>query len=423
MRRPSDLTKPVRRAAAALRRLRDRHEERHRPSGFGFALADRVDFLDGASWDALARDASVFMRRDVLRVIEQHGPENLSPRYALIFRGAAPVAALVAQVVSVSGDRLRRDPSVARANPSPNALRRALAPAARAASEPIRERMLVGGNLLCCGFHGVALAPGESPAEIWPGIAEALYRLRRAERLGGQTSVVMVKDLTGRQAGVEALRRFSYRALETDPDMVLAIDPAWTSYDDYLGALESKYRRNARDQEKKLAAAGCRTELLADPSEHAARLHALYREVHVNAPIRLVTLTESYFPALARALGEHFRCTVIRRGDEILGFVTSIRDGDTAIGYYLGFDRAAAAEGLPLYLRLLHATIGDAIAWRCSRLSLGRTALAPKAALGAKPEAMSVWLRHRVPALNLLVRGVLHAVPHDEPPERSPFKG
>ena len=73
-------------------------------------------------------------------------------------------------------------------------------------------------------------------------------------------------------------------------------------------------------------------------------------------------------------------------------------------------------------LRLLHTTVADAIAWRCQRLSLGRTALEPKAALGAKPEPMSVWLRHRVPTLNWIMRGLLGAVPHCEAHERSPFK-
>jgi hypothetical protein len=71
---------------------------------------------------------------------------------------------------------------------------------------------------------------------------------------------------------------------------------------------------------------------------------------------------------------------------------------------------------------LLYTTVADAIAWRCQRLSLGRTALEPKAGLGAKPEPMSVWLRHRVPTLNWLMRGLLGTVPHGEAPERSPFK-
>ena len=84
--------------------------------------------------------------------------------------------------------------------------------------------------------------------------------------------------------------------------------------------------------------------------------------------------------------------------------------------------RVAAAEGLPIYLQLLHATVRDAIVWRCTRLSLGRTALEPKASLGAKPEPMAVWLRHRVPALNWLLRSIMEAVPHAEAPERNPFK-
>jgi hypothetical protein len=253
-------------------------------------------------------------------------------------------------------------------------------------------------------------------------VAEALYRIRRAERLTGQTNIVLIKDLTAQQNGLDALRRFSYRPLDTGPNMVLSIDPAWRGYDDYLAALDAKYRRNSKDQVKKLHGAGCAVEPMTDLAPHARRLHELYRAVQGNAPVRLVTLAENYLPALARALGDDFRCNVVRRGDDLLGFVISLRDGPTAIGYYIGFDRDAAAQGLPIYLRLLHSTIANAIDWRCKRLSLGRTALEPKAALGARPEPMSVWLRHRLPTVNWMLRGLLGAVPHEEVPERNPFK-
>ena len=35
---------------------------------------------------------------------------------------------------------------------------------------------------------------------------------------------------------------------------------------------------------------------------------------------------------------------------------------------------------------------------------------------------MSVWLRHRIPAVNWMLRGVLGAVTHEEAPDRKPFK-
>jgi len=420
MSQKSQAPNPLHRAVTALRALRARHEERHRPSGFDFALADRVDFLNGAAWDAVTARGSQFLQRKVLRVIETHGPDNLVPRYALMFRGQQPVAAVAAQLVTVTNQHLLKEQ--AGGDKSGNSLQRVLTPAARVATSQLNEPLLVAGNLMSWGFHGIAFAPGEEPATLWPGMAEALYRIRRAERLLGQTNVVLVKDLTEREQGLEALRRFSYRPLETEPNMVLTLHPAWRSYDDYLAALDAKYRRNAKDQVKKLTAAGCTVESLTDLAAHSARLHELYLAVHRNASVRLVTLAASYLPQLALALGDDFRCTVIRRGETILGFVTTIRDGDTAIAYYLGFDRQAAAEGLPIYLRLLHATIADAIGWSCRCLSLGRTALEPKAALGAKPEPMAIWLRHRVPALNWIIRGMLGAVTHEEAPERNPFK-
>jgi hypothetical protein len=413
---------PLNRFSKTLRDIRDRHLERHRPTGFGFAFGDRIDYLDGEKWDQVTNCQTVFLRRSVLRVIEEHGPVNIRPRYAMVFRSHQPVAVVAVQIVGVSGRHFGREEKVGRANPSENLLKRALSPAAKLATVKWRERILVAGNLLSWGFHGIAFAAGEGVAELWPAVAEALYRIRRSENLLGTANFVMLKDMTPEQTGVDALRRFSYRPLETEPNMVLEIKPGWQSYEDYLGALTAPYRRNCKEVVKKLTAAGCTVETIRDLSPYAKRIHELYLAVHGNASVRLVTLPDSYLPALARTAGDHFRCTIIRRGEEILGFVTSIRDGDTAIGYYIGFDRAAAASGLPIYLRLLHASIDDAIHWRCKRLSLGRTALEPKAALGAKPEKTTVWLRHRVPALNWMMRGVLGAVPHEEAPERNPFK-
>ena len=414
---------PLRQVKHTLRTLSEKHMERHRPTGREFAFADRVDYLNAAAWDQVTQGGSLFLRREVLRVLEQHGPDNVAPRYAMIYREETPVAAVAAQVVAITGQQFHRENGSEPLPPrSRNLLKRALTPAAKIAAARINERLLVTGNLMSWGFNGIALAPQENPEALWPAIAEALYRIRRAERLAGQTNFVMVKDVPDTTGGLEAIRRFSYRPLETEPNMVLSLNPHWRNYDDYLSALDAKYRRNARDQLKKLTAAGCVIESLTDLKPHTRRLHELYMAVHQNACVRLVTLPETYLPSLATTLGDQFRCNIVRRGEEILGFVTSLRDGPTAIAYYIGFDRAAAAAGLPIYLRLLHSTIGDAMAWGCTRLSLGRTALEPKAALGAKPETLNVWLRHRVPVFNWLLRGVMGSVTHDEAPERNPFK-
>ena len=399
--------KPLSKLVSKARDLREGHRARHRPTGFGFAFADSVEYLDAARWDELTEGRSLFLSREYLRVLEEAGPDNLRQRYSMIFRGRDAVAVVAAQCVTVSAARVRKAGRHERL---------------AAALERVRERMLVCGNLLSWGMHGVAFAPGEEAAELWPAVSEALYRLRRADKLSGDADLVMVKDIPdGEAAGASALAKFSYRPLETEPDMVLEIPPRWSTYEDYLASLTAKYRKAARQTEKDVNAAGCRVEELSDLGRHAEELHGLYLQTHGNARLRLVTLSPAYLPALAGRLGGRLRCTVVRRGEELLGFVTTLGDGETAVGYYIGFDRAANAEA-PIYLRLLQAVVSDAIALGCRRLSLGRTALEPKARLGARPEPMRVWLRHRIPALNVAVRGLLRAVPHDEAPDRNPFK-
>jgi hypothetical protein len=403
--------KPLNKLVNKARDLRDSHKERHRPSGFGFALADSIDYLDAAHWHSVTANNSLFFEPSYLRVLEQAGPDNLRQRYALVFRGRTPVAAVAAQIVTVSLSRVSQKP---RKGKSAMPL------------EKFQEKMLVCGNLLSWGMHGIAFAPQEDTSQLWPAIAEALYRLRRADKLFGDIDLVMVKDIPDAHAeGATALSRFSYRQLETEPNMVLDISPKWGNYENYLSSLTSRYRKHAKQVNKEVESAGFQVELLNKPDDvarHAESIHELYLQTHRNARVRLVTLSPSFLPTLAEKLGDDLRCTIVRRDGQLLGFVTTVRDGETAVGYYIGFDRTTNAE-VPIYFRLLQTVVDDAIKLGCRRLSLGRTALEPKARLGARPDPLRIWIRHRIPMLNVLVRGLLHTISHhDEPPARNPFK-
>jgi hypothetical protein len=343
------LTKLVSKA----RTIHDHHKERHRPSGCAFAIADSIDYFDKAHWDKVTSHDSLFLSRRYLRVLEVAGPENLRPCYALIFREKEPVAAIAAQSVKVSVARLRKN--AASGNGKSHVAR----------LDRHEEKMLVCGNLLSWGMHGIAFANEENQESLWPAIAEAIYRLRRVDKLLGDTTFVMVKDIPdGFATHAKALSRFSYRELETEPNMVLSISPEWKSYDDYLASLTSRYRKQAKQIEKEVSTAGCTVEEITtdEIARNAEELHALYLQTHKNARLRLVTLPVAFLPTLAAELGEDMRFTVLRRDKQLLGFVTSVRDGETAVGYYIGFDRKANAD-VPIYFRLLQSVVGHAIAF------------------------------------------------------------
>jgi hypothetical protein len=389
------------------------------PADLCYAIADSIGMLDRGAWDHLVKDAGFFLSAGYLASVEQVLPHNLSPRYALVYSGAGaerqPVAAIYMQIAEVSVAQMRPE------KPEPQAGSRA-APLDQLAQNT-KQRILTCGNLLTFGQHGIAFAKDVDQKLAWHGVAEVLYRVRQAEKLAGKTHFVMIKDLHSPYREHAAhLENLSYRYVETEPNMVLALSPDWKNHEDYLASLASKYRGNFRNAIMKVMDEGaCTMEQVTDMAAVQDQIHALYKEVQVNAGVRLFELVPEYFAMLQRAAGERFRCSVIKREGKMLGFLISVADGATAVAYHIGFDRAAAAD-LPIYLRLLHAGIADAISMGCKEISYGRTALEPKAALGAKPQPFGILVRHRQPVLNKMMKRLLTGIEHEEAPERSPFK-
>ena len=406
--------------SALLQRQKERKRLRG-PAALHYAIADSISMLDAASWKEITEQAGFFLSHEYLAALEQVLPLNLSTRYALIFNGEGSerqlVAAVYMQIADISLAQARPEkPANAPKKPLPLEKLDQLALQAS-------QRILTCGNFLTFGQHGIAFAPGVDAQLAWHGVVEVLYRVRQAEKLAGKTHFVMIKDLHEPYIAQAAhLENLSYRYVETEPNMVLSLAPAWKNYDDYLASLASKYRSSIRNAVfKPLDEAGCTLERLSDLNPVLDEIYALYKAVQVNADFRPIELLPEYFPVLQAVAAEKFICSVIKREGKLLGFLISVADGDTAIAYHIGFDRAAA-EDLPIYLRLLHAGIADAISLGCQQVSFGRTALEPKAALGAKPQTFGVLVRHRQPVLNKLMKRLLLGIEHEDAPERNPFK-
>ena len=379
-----------------------------KPTGLQVALADRIGQLDPEAWRTVSRDQSFFFSLPYLRMLQAVAPENVQPRYALVSRGDEPLAGLCAQIIRVSLAQVGSADSIA------------------ALKDRVTQRVLMCGNALTFGMHAVCFAPGADRAAAWKGVAEALYRMRRAEKLAGHMDLVVIKDLAEEACAESAvLGKLSYGKVATQPDMVLAIDPAWRSHADYLASFTSKYRSDVKSRVmKRFDESGCTLEAMdaAAATAQAQSLQNLYLQVHGGASLRPFTLRPEYWAALVQAGGENVVLQGVRRAGKLVGFILSLRDGETLIAYHIGFDRPTANEGVPLYLRLLHATVEHAIRLGCRRLSFGRTALEPKARLGCKPQPMYVWARHRHPVMNQMLLPLLGFIQADEAPDVDPFK-
>ena len=402
------MNKTIKAILGAPKVFAQRRAARRKPTGFEFVFADKVDFVNAQHWDALA-SKTVFLSRDYLRVLELYAPENLVPRYAICYQGGVPAAVMLVQRIAVSGDRLQKKRE------------------ARLRDKPLSgygEHLLLCGNVLVWGARGFATGADVDPAGVWAAMAQALYSLRRSDKLVGESDLLMIKDIPSPDAvAADTLRLLGYRSIQTEPDMVLTLRPEWKQPQDYLASLTSGYRSNAKKLIKDCVAAGVVFRLIdaAEMLRRADELHQLYLQVHEGQPLRLATLHPLYLPAMAQIFGDRFRCRVAEIAGQAVGFVTSVKDGDSVVGYFIGYDKATN-ERAPIYLTLLRSCVDDAIEMGAKTLSIGRTALEPKAKMGCKPQAFTCAVKHRVSALNLIVSAITHNATHAEPPDRSPFK-
>ena len=205
----ADKARAIRATLIERKRLRS-------PAQLRYAIADGIGMLDATAWDALTRDAGFFLSRDYLSGLEAVLPGNLKPRYALIFDEVnQPLAALHMQLAEISLAQVRPRPAGKHQH----------AKALEQLAERARQRVLVCGNLLTYGQHGVAFSDHVYTQLAWHGVAEVLYRVRKADTLRGDTHFVMIKDLHEPfTQSAACLTHLSYRSVETEPNMVLTLD-------------------------------------------------------------------------------------------------------------------------------------------------------------------------------------------------------
>lgn len=213
------------------------------------------------------------------------------------------------------------------------------------------------------------------------------------ERMGAQLFLVQnFASATGPAA--EALGRLGFASVPVPPTAVVALP--YRSFEDYLGAMRSKYRHRAHEWfERSRHLTIERVWSFADLAEELARL---WRLVYDRASeVKREVLTPSFFRMVSYL--ENTSVLLARRGDgSIASFGLLLSDGPFMSFMQCGFDaRAGRTEGA--YFRLLYEIVREAIEEGCGQLELGITTLGPKLDLGGVPVPLFAWVRHRNPVM------------------------
>ena len=240
---------------------------------------------------------------------------------------------------------------------------------------------------------------------------------------GKKIHIITFKDFSTAEALNFNIPEFenNYK-FSTQPNMILSIDENWDSEEDYIAALSKKYREQYKRARKKALGLEKRKMNLEDIIANEEKIYALYLYVAENAPVNTFFLSKNHFRTFKEKLKDKFLFYGYFIDNELVGFNTLIKNGNSMDTYFLGYEESRQREKM-LYLNMLYDMIACSIKKGYNKIIFARTALEIKSSVGAEPLEMFGFIEHSNALINSKMDKIFSFLePKTVWEQRHPFK-
>ncbi len=341
------------------------------------------------SWDELAFE-DVFLSKKYLSVLEQSCPENMQCRFIGLFEDKKLIGVALAQFLDLNmlesfGERDQCLKTSVR-----NFVFRNFA-----------SHVLFIGNNMLTGQHAFKLACEADTQKATKALHVATDALKTEfTRLGKKVHIVTYKDFDSEQIKLFDEQTFdSLYQFSTQPNMVFYVREHWKTEEDYVSALNKKYRDQYKRARKKEQGIEKRRMSLNEIKENQEQIYKLYFHVAKNAPFNTFFLAREHFSVFKEIFDEDFLVYGYYLNNQLIGFNTMIVNGDSLDTYFLGYDDSVQREKM-LYLNMLYDMIACGIHKKYREVVFSRTALEIKSSVGAVPIPNFGYIEHRNRLIN-----------------------
>jgi predicted N-acyltransferase len=382
------------------------------PSSLKISIFESINFVPEQEWNMVVPETKGLMRHPYLTAIENSAAGQRQSRYVLMYQGTTPVAAAIFHIIVLTGENYG----------TVKVTETALERLTNTFMGRAKMRVLVCGHTQISGDHGFIYTDAISPQQAYHALADACDKIRQAEKLSGKIDLQLIKDFyEGEFESSNLLSEFSYHRFKVDPNMILKIRPDWNAFDDYLQAMNTKYRKKALSVIRQGSTLERRSLTAPEIQSDAAKIHELYLKVANKARFRINHFDCSYLVQLKLNLGRNFEFIGYYSDGEMVAFSTVIFWGDKCEAHAIGINYELNND-LALYQNILYDFVKISLTRKTRELILGRTAMEMKSNIGAEPHDMWCYIRHSGPLMNHAFKPIVNYIKETEWIQRSPFK-
>jgi hypothetical protein len=183
----------------------------------------------------------------------------------------------------------------------------------------------------------------------------------------------------------------------------------------------TKFRTKAKTALRKSEDITIQNLSLEEIEFHKNKIESLYLQVLNKSQFQFGALHAESFVNLKRNLEEDFIIKGYFLGNTMVGFSSSFLFNSILDANYVGINYEFNQE-YAIYQRMLYDYVELAIEKRCSELRFGRTAEEIKSSVGAIPVPMKLFVRHKNPIANRILKAIVSTIKPSQYELRKPFK-
>lgn len=282
-------------------------------------------------------------------------------------------------------------------------------------------KLLICGNTFVSGEHGILIANGFDKKQTIKELAKAILNYVNSND-NYQIDVFLFKDFVNESLSItNELKDYNYHPFSVEPNMVLHLDKSWNTFDDYLQALKTKFRVKAKKALKLSKSLSVKDVTKDSITQQLSEMEQLYKKVAKNASFNLNDFNLNTYQEFMYYLDNNYIIKTYYLENKMVGFMSGVINNDSLDAHFVGIDYNLNRE-FAIYQRMLYDYIKVAIDNNLKTLNFGRTASEIKSSVGAEPQDLTIYLRHKKSITNKIIKLFLRRVEPTPFRQNLPFK-
>lgn len=374
-----------------------------------------IDEISNEIWTQLECENNLYFHRDFLKSIEINHSEINFYYIILVDNSNKPIALASIQIVDFYLDTVKTnfEDFIRKIK---NLLRKLhILPNKKAL------KLLISGNTFVSGEHGIFITHSQDKKQVIKNLAKAILHFVNSNN-SINIDAFLLKDFVNESLFItDELKNYNYHPFSVEPNMILEINEDWISFEDYLNAIKTKFRVKA-----KKALQLSKDIIIKEVNDHnienkLPQMTSLYKKVVNNADFNLSHFNLESYKTLKSAFGEKYILKTYELDGKIVGFMSGMINQNSLDAHFVGLDYSLNRQ-YAIYQRMLYDYIQIAIAKKIKTLNFGRTASEIKSSVGAKPQDLTMYLRHKKGITNKIVKLFLQYIQPSPFRQHFPFK-